>query len=59
MNIEHWNWAVWTLVVLNVVWLCTTIGWHGKPKTGEYNAGVGIFSFLLIAVLYWQAGFLK
>jgi hypothetical protein len=59
MNIEHWNWAVWVLVILNIGGTCYRIGRHGKPIGGDYNAGGAIFCLLLIGTLYYFAGFLK
>jgi hypothetical protein len=59
MNINHWNWAVWAIVILLACATCIRIGLHGKPMTGTWNAGWAIFNFLLSAVLFWQAGLFK
>lgn len=56
MDIHHWNWAVWALVILQVLSLCAGIGMHGKEREGKYNAGVSLLIFLIGACLYYFAG---
>jgi hypothetical protein len=59
MNVDHWNWAVWVLVIDAVISLCVGIGKHGKPRNDTYNAGWAVFTFALTLFLFWQAGVLR
>lgn len=51
------KWYVILITVLGVIRLCLEVGMHGKPRTGNFNAGVALASFLIWVLLAWLGGF--
>lgn len=59
INVDNWNWAVWTYLAITFIGLLFCANMHGKKKMGYHNFWSDIFATLVIFSLLTFGGFFK
>jgi len=57
INYAAWDWPQWTILVLLILEIITSIVYLGQPKKGTYSIGNALFNVAILLFVLVSGGF--